>query len=177
MPSLLRIGACPHRSIDTCAAAPLCPGSPAPPQQLQVFDTPSDGGGSLTATWAAIPFRECHGQISGVDARRRSASSPHGMEGGRRISRQQSLRPRNEGRLVDEARDAGRSRLPHQARQGHRIKAGPVICRDRSGCDRSGAVYRPAGPSIDGTAHELNQVDDIKNTKEQVYQTVHNLNV
>ena len=25
----------------------------APPQQLHVFDTPSDGGGSLTATWAS----------------------------------------------------------------------------------------------------------------------------
>ncbi len=28
----------------------------APPQQLQVRDTPSDGGGSLTATWAPSPF-------------------------------------------------------------------------------------------------------------------------
>ncbi len=27
----------------------------APPRQLQVFDTPSDGGGSLTVTWAASP--------------------------------------------------------------------------------------------------------------------------
>jgi hypothetical protein len=36
--------------------------SHAPPQQLQVFDTPSDGGGSLTATWAASPSDNATGK-------------------------------------------------------------------------------------------------------------------
>lgn len=34
----------------------------APPQQLQVFDTPSDGGGSLTATWASSPTDSASGK-------------------------------------------------------------------------------------------------------------------
>ena len=34
----------------------------APPQQLQVFDTPSDGGGSLTATWASSPSDSATGK-------------------------------------------------------------------------------------------------------------------
>lgn len=34
----------------------------APPQQLQVGDTPSDGGGSLTATWASSPSDSATGK-------------------------------------------------------------------------------------------------------------------
>ncbi|MDR4480728.1 MAG: fibronectin type III domain-containing protein [Nitrospira sp.] len=53
MPSLLRVVSLIAVLLALMPQILVAQTSLAPPQQLHVFDTPSDGGGSLTATWAS----------------------------------------------------------------------------------------------------------------------------
>ena len=51
-----------------------------PPQHLRVFDTPSDGGGSLTATWASSPFDSATGKYQVLLHEGAAPSDPTGWK-------------------------------------------------------------------------------------------------